>query len=198
MKSAVTLILLAFVAASVLYLALGERGSSESARVGTLPTKSAAPEFHRTAIDDDAQERTEERVGEMPPTLEASDADSVANLASASEARTVIVYYFHRTQRCKTCLAMQEYAADALKDGLTDALDSGALQWRVENVEQPANEHFVGEYDLYASALVMAEMEGSTVRRSKKLEEIWDLVGDEWKFKEFVRDEALAYLDGAP
>ena len=54
------------------------------------------------------------------------------------------------------------------------------------------------EHDLYASALVMVEMEGSEVKRSKNLEQIWDLVGDETKFKTYVRDEALAYLEDTP
>jgi len=93
---------------------------------------------------------------------------------------------------------MEAYARAALEEGLSDALQSGELQFRSVNVEESANEHFVNEYELYTSALVMVEMEGTAVKRSKKLEQIWDLVGDERKFKTFVRDEALAYLEDAP
>ena len=118
--------------------------------------------------------------------------------AGARSNHKVVAYYFHRTQRCHTCLTMEAYAEQALKDGLSDALDSGELEWRAVNVEESEHEHFVKEYELYASALVMVETEGGQAQRWKKLEQIWDLVGDESEFKSFVRDEAQAYLEDTP
>lgn len=186
MKSATTLILLVFVAASVVYLVVGGSGgaegvTAEAIRPGPSPTATTGVPVEGAGM---------EPVATKPPAAETAEAET--------DGRHVVVYYFHRTQRCRTCLAMQAYTQQALEEGLEDVLESGALEWREVNVDQPGNEHFVNEYDLYASALVMVEEEGGRVLRSKKLEQIWQLARDEWKFKEFVRDEALAYLEDAP
>jgi hypothetical protein len=199
MKGIVTVILLAFVAVSVIYMAVGQRGEGNVA----APNVDVAP----TSVTEAAQDSTGAGA-EMQDVAEGVEVSATAaNIPGETAAktqepptvpRTVVAYYFHRTQRCTTCLTMEAYAEDALREGLPDAFESGELEWHAINVEEPKHEHFVKEYDLYASALVMAEMEGGEVKRSKNLERIWDLVGDESKFKVYVRDEALAYLEDAP
>lgn len=199
MKGLVTVILLVFVAVSVVYMTVGQRDEGSVAPTKAELAQASAPETAQSTADNDAEipEVTEHDEGT------ASAANSSSTTAAKSQelkkvSRTVVAYYFHRTQRCHTCLTMEAYAEDALRQGLPDALESGTLQWRAVNVEVPQHEHFVNEYNLYASALVMVEMEGNEVKRSKNLEQIWDLVGDGSKFKTYVRDEALAYLEDAP
>ena len=199
MKGIVTVTLLVFVVVSVAYMAVGQRGDGNVAATNAEVAETAAIEPTQNIADDDVgmldrAEHAESRAAAANPTSEAVAAPQAPTKAP----RRVIAYYFHRTQRCHTCLTMEAYARAALEEDLSDALQSGELQFRSVNVDEPANEHFVNEYELYTSALVMVEMEGTEVKRSKKLEQIWDLVGDEWKFKTFVRDEALAYLEDAP
>ena len=90
---------------------------------------------------------------------------------------------------------MEAYAEAGLRDGFPDAFESGELEWRAVNVEEPENEHFVEEYGLTASALVMVLLENDEQKQWKDLGRVWELVGDEWEFKEYVRDEAMAYLE---
>lgn len=199
MKGIVTVILLVFVAASVAYMAVGQRGEDNVAATKVEGAQVSAFENAQNRADDDSgmQEVAEHDEGDAAAAN--APRETVAKSQEPTKApRTVVAYYFHRTQRCKTCLRMEAYAEDALRGGLVDSFESGELDWRAVNVEEPQHEHFVKEYDLYASALVMVEMEGDGVGRFKNLERIWDLVGDESKFKAYVRDEALAYLEDAP
>ncbi len=106
----------------------------------------------------------------------------------------LVAYYFHRTQRCRTCLAMEAYAEDALRQGFADAFASGELEWHAVNVEESKHEHFVEEYELTASALVMVLLENGKRKEWKDLGRVWELVGDEQEFKGYVRDEATAYV----
>ena len=109
----------------------------------------------------------------------------------------LVAYYFHRTQRCQTCLAMEAYAAEALREGFSEAFESGELEWQAVNVEESQSEHFVEEYGLTASALVMVLFEDGEQKHWKNLERVWELVGDELQYKAYVEAEALAMLERA-
>ncbi len=222
MKSVTTIVLLVFVALTVVYLVVGGRGSASTAPNKTATSDVPPPmagsktsnesvltsegqAYGSPSADDsaagDSAAVTPVSVTKLPEAKQLETRHAKALVAQEEEAppgRKVIAYYFHRTQRCRTCLTMEAYAEQALKDGLSEELESGALEWRAVNVEESEHEHFVKEYELYASELVMVETEGGQVTRSKKLKQIWDLVGDEGKFKTFVRDEAQAYLEAIP
>ncbi|MCK4660318.1 MAG: hypothetical protein KAV82_12415 [Phycisphaerae bacterium] len=145
-RSIVTVVLLAFVGVSVVYLVIGESRS-----------ESAEPD---------------QQTGHK-----------------------LIAYYFHRTQRCRTCLTIEAYAEEALKEAFPQALKAGEFQWLAVNVEEPANEHFVEDYQFTSSALVLVYTQQGEQKQWRTLERAWELVGDELKFKAYVEAEALAFLE---
>jgi hypothetical protein len=108
----------------------------------------------------------------------------------------VIVYYFHGTYRCPTCRAIEQYAHEALEAGFPDALQSGALEWRAVNVEDPEHQHFIDDYQLSTKSLILVEMDGETQVRWKNLDQIWALVSNRNAFISYVQEETLAYLEG--
>jgi hypothetical protein len=185
-KNVISIVLLLFVAASVVYLIVGEsRSRSEPSQPNA--TASVAPATPEPA-EAGAPKAPEE-------SADAPEESAKAPEESVKPQHKLIAYYFHRTQRCPTCLKMEAYARDVLTEGLYDAFESGELEWRAVNVEEPQNEHFVMEYELSASALVMVSFENGEQKQWKDLERVWDLVSDEWAFKEYVRNEATAYLE---
>lgn len=110
-------------------------------------------------------------------------------------AHKLVAYYFHRQARCRTCLAMEAYAREALEGAFSDAMQSGELEWHAVNVDRPENEHFVRDYSLTSSALVLVDWAGDERREWRNLKNIWHLVGDERAFKAYVEAEARAYLE---
>jgi len=171
MKSLVTMILLLFVAVSVGYLVLGGPDS-----------KPAADGVSVNAPN-----------GSQPPAVPPSPSTAPA-AASEAQTPTLIAYYFHATQRCPTCLRMERYAREAIADAYSAELATGRVQWQSVNYDDPANEHFVQRYGLYASALILVPGEAGIPPGGQKLERIWDLVGDEAAFKTYVLDEAAKLL----
>lgn len=200
MKNLTTIVLLVFVAVTVVYLVIGNRGTAPNnpreAATADVSSPSGVPESSGQSADSDAAGYIEQdRTNDVPATGSETESKTKTDTLVGHK---VIAYYFHRTQRCHTCLTMETYAEQALKDAFPDALETGALEWRAVNVEEPKNEHFVKDYELYASALVIVDIENGQAKQSKELKQIWDLVGDEQKFKTFVRDEAQAYLEVVP
>jgi len=119
---------------------------------------------------------------------------STAGDSAATAASEVVLYYFHGTHRCKTCRSMEAFAQEALETKFKKQLETGALQWKVLNMEEPENEHFAKDFELVSSSLVLVEMSGGDVVRHEVLQEAWKLVRDEPSFIEYVQESVHKYL----
>lgn len=113
---------------------------------------------------------------------------------AAAEAGRV-VYYFHGNRRCTTCQRIEAYTATAVQSGFTRQLEDGRLAWRVVNVDEPANAHFVEDFELVTRSVVLAEFIDGECVRWRNLPDVWDLVGDEGAFIAYVQDETRAFLE---
>jgi len=101
----------------------------------------------------------------------------------------VLVYYFHGEVRCHTCRTIEAFSHHALEQAFAGALEDGSIEWHVINVEVPENEHFVETYQLFTSSLVIQKIRDGEPGDWKKLEKVWDLVGDENAFTRYVQSE---------
>jgi len=162
-KSVMSIVLLAFVAASIAYMVIHESLQAE-------------PEVSATAASGVVKA-------------------GAANTPAGAPAHKVVAYYFHGTNRCKTCLTIERYAEEALKERFNDALAEGELEFRSLNTEEPANEHFTSEFGLVTSSLVLVDLHDGSTREWVNLEKVWELVGDEAAFKEYVAEQAQSYLE---
>lgn len=106
----------------------------------------------------------------------------------------VIAYYFHGTFRCPTCRKLEQYSKETIEKDFKDALRSGKLEFKIVNVEEEGNEHFVNDYQLYTKALVLSFVRDGKEVKSKNLTRIWDLVGNKQKFSDYVRSEVADFL----
>jgi hypothetical protein len=117
--------------------------------------------------------------------------------AEDKPAAKVIAYYFHGTVRCPTCYKLEQYSKEAIESNFKDALASGKLEFKVVNVEDKRNEHFVNDYQLYTKSLVISLIENGKEVKSKNLTKIWDYVGNKQKFFEYVTSEINGFLKGS-
>jgi hypothetical protein len=164
-KTIVTIALLLFAGSSVAYLITTEVRSG----LMSPATDSDAPEVEETTAE----------------TLE----------STKSTASKVIVYYFHGTARCMTCRKFESYTLEALQDAFAAELSDGRLQWQMVNVEQPGNEHFVKDYQLYTKSIVIVKTEDGKQAGWKILKEIWELVRIKPAFVEYIQDEVRNCLE---
>jgi hypothetical protein len=109
-------------------------------------------------------------------------------------AHRVVAYYFHTTQRCASCRAIEAYSREAIERAFADQLKDGRLLWKVVNVEVKGNEHFVKDYRLYTKSVVLVNEVRGRPAEWKNLEKVWQLLHDKDKFLRYVQDETRAYL----
>lgn len=107
----------------------------------------------------------------------------------------VFVYYFHGNMRCPTCRKFEAYAHEALLKAFPDELKSEKLDWRLINIDEPSNEHFIQDYGITTRSLVVVNMKGKNQKEWKNLQKIWDLVKDKGDFIKYVQEETRDYLE---
>ncbi len=133
------------------------------------------------------------------PAIVTPCADGAAGTAGcapeAAEPRFV-AYYFHTTRRCRTCNTIQALAAETIQGGFAKEIEAGVLAWLPVNVEQPGNEHFVTDYQVTGSTLVLAERKDGEPLRHLRLDKTWDLFGDKPRFVEYVTTELDSLMSG--
>ena len=122
---------------------------------------------------------------------------SPAMAEEVSAGGTVTAYYFHGTFRCPTCQKLEEYAKEAIESNFKTDLASGKLSFRIVNVENKGNEHFVQDYQLYTKAVVLSLSKDGKEVRSKNLDKIWQLVRNREQYQSYVRAEVAAFLKEA-
>ena len=123
------------------------------------------------------------------PCLEQASSDSDTN------SPTVIAYYFHRTMRCYTCLAIEANAARVIEEDFSEQIAGGRLMWIPFNLDEPGGEEMEKEFDVSVSTLVLSKMKDSNHPKYKKLEKVWDLIGEPVKFDSYIQGEVSQFLN---
>jgi len=113
--------------------------------------------------------------------------------AGGTETRNV-AFYFHGSVRCPTCNAIERQSEEAIRAGFPAWLEEGTLAWEVVNFDEPANEHFVEDFQLSHQSVVLAEMEGGRAVRWKNLDRVWDLVHEPAEFEEYITSETAGFF----
>lgn len=108
----------------------------------------------------------------------------------------VTLYYLHATQRCRTCLSIEAQAESVVRGAFAAEVKAGALAFRSVDFQTKGNEHFVADFGLVASSLVLVEMKDGRTVRSKVLQDAWTHVRDEGRFQAWLKDEVVRFLEG--
>lgn len=117
--------------------------------------------------------------------LKKQKADSL-KAAKENEVK-LVAYYFHPTARCVTCRNIEAYAIEAIEKWKEE--NETPIVWKDLNIEDSVNGHYVNEYGLQFSSLVVAKFTGGKKTNWKNLEDTWKLVNDKNAFIKYVDSE---------
>ena len=102
-----------------------------------------------------------------------------------------VVYYFHATTRCATCRTIEAYAHETVASRFAADLEARRLEWQAVNVDEPANQHFIRDFQLYTRSVVIVDAKDP--KRFKVLDRVWQLVRDKPAFQRYVEQEIRAF-----
>lgn len=102
---------------------------------------------------------------------ERGGAQHVETPAPALAADTVAVTYFHGAKRCKTCMSIEAQTKAAVETAFASEIAEGRVLFRSVNIEEAANAHYVKDYGLTFSTVVVSRGD-----IHERLDNVWQLV----------------------
>lgn len=165
-KKIFTFILLLFVAGSVVYLIQNEITSADKATANLTKPSEATDTASNAA---------------PPPNDQTAQPRFVA-------------FYFHGNVRCPTCRAIETQSKEALEAAFPDKIELGVLEWKAVNTDEVWNAHYITDYNLQFSSLILAEIANGETLRWENLEKVWELVHDKESFMEYVQSSAVKFM----
>ena len=119
---------------------------------------------------------------------------SVTALAKAFDDK-LIVYYFHKTFRCPSCILLEELTHDAVKSGFSTDIKTGRIELKVVNLDEPGNAFFEDHYQLEFQSVVLSWVVNGQETRWKNLSRVWDYLHEEDKFFEYIQKEISLFIE---
>jgi len=104
------------------------------------------------------------------------------------------VYYFHHTMRCESCIRIENYSFKVLQKEFPGNLKDSSILWKVINVDDTENEHFIDDYKLETQALIISKQINGKEAKWKDLDAIWDHLNDYEKFCNYMKNEIKAFI----
>lgn len=122
-------------------------------------------------------------------------ANKAAVAAVNNDVSKVMIYNFHVTNRCASCIAIEEATTKTLKTYFETELKQGRVKRRIVNVDDEANQKIAEKYQAFGSGVFVT-------RIYKGKETTTDLTGDGFKFAknkeerfiEILKNKILEYL----
>jgi hypothetical protein len=111
-----------------------------------------------------------------------------------AEKPKVMLYYLHATGRCSRCIAMEKYSKEAVDMYFQSEVQSGALEFRTINFDEPENTHYVQDYQLVTKSLVITLVKGGKEQKYENLKGIWENAGNQEAFHRYVKTNVEKYL----
>jgi hypothetical protein len=115
---------------------------------------------------------------------------------SSSPADRVDVVYFHRTQRCSTCIYAEEGTRYTLETYFANELASGKVTFQSINVQDEANADIVEKYNnaSYLTLCINTVRDGTD--HIEVVTDIWLVIGNDEAFVEIVKSKVEKSLKG--
>ncbi len=118
----------------------------------------------------------------------------VSERPEVSEAQVQVTYYY-TNYRCPTCQKLEAYSRQAVEEGFAGDLEAKRVIFMTRNLDEPENSRYVEDYQLVTKSLILSLHRSGKEVKWKNLADIWKLVGDQEKFKEYVQRETTRFLE---
>ena len=122
-----------------------------------------------------------------------SSSDSTATLVQQDD-NVDVVYYFMTTQRCPSCMKIEAFTKEAVERNFARQLEGKKLLWKMVNVDEPQNIHFIQDYQLFTKSVVLVKMREGKQVNWKYLDQVWNLLGDKKVFQDYITSEVSTFI----
>lgn len=109
------------------------------------------------------------------------------------------VVLFRGSSYCPTCDVMERLTSGMFAShdsGIADDVRQGTLFFKTINFEIAGNEHYLTDYDLYTTTIVLIEQRDGRVKRWENLRDSWKKSENEQVYIKYLTDEIKKFQSG--
>lgn len=107
-----------------------------------------------------------------------------------AQAAPLVVYYFHGTMRCKTCNAIEALTQATVTKRYAKEMADGKLVFMSVNYDEAANEHFIKDFELSNSTVVVQH-----AGQHRRLDAVWELIRQPDQFGPYIEENINALME---
>lgn len=106
----------------------------------------------------------------------------------------VIAYYFHPTARCTSCINIENFSKEAVESVFKKENKAGKITFEPVNIEDSVNEHYIYDYNLTSSSLVLVLFKNNIQSEWLNLDKVWTYSNDKVQFINYVKPYIKQFL----
>jgi hypothetical protein len=130
----------------------------------------------------------------LPQSVLAADTAATEEKAEVKKpADRVVVMYFHRTQRCPTCLRMGSYSEEAVVEGFPQEIKDGTVEFHYVDFQDPKNAKLTKAYKISGPTLIVLKVVKDKAVAGENLTEIWTKNREKDVFLNYIQDNVRAF-----
>ena len=123
------------------------------------------------------------------PTTQPSFDDTVT-----PPAHQVVVFYFHRTERCPTCKRVGGMVEEAVAQMFPKELKSRSVEFWMVDFQDKRNAELAKSYHIQGPTLVLANVFDRQVKEWTPMPKIWQFVGKPDEMRSYIEEGVKHYL----
>lgn len=86
----------------------------------------------------------------------------------------LVAINFHGATRCRSCRMIGEQSRRVVEAGRRDGWLPADTEWQEIDFDEPSNQHWVNDYHLTSSTVVILRREAGQVVKWERLDGVWD------------------------
>lgn len=107
----------------------------------------------------------------------------------------VAMTYFRNRIRCVSCRKIETLTIETAEKDLADEMASKKLVFRVVDVDEPANNHYIKNYQLTTKAVIISLRVDGEEASWTDMEKIWDLLAEPEAFRAYLAEPVRKHLE---
>jgi hypothetical protein len=111
--------------------------------------------------------------------------------AASGPKKTVCVCFLNE-HPCESSRRLEAWTNDALEAAFPQDIQTGGLVFKSVNYDRPENAHFFKDYALPFQSIVLQD--GNNPKHWKRLDKLWEYIGDQKVFRDYVQDQTKTFL----
>lgn len=111
------------------------------------------------------------------------------NIYAQSTKTKLNVLYFHATQRCAGCIAIEDFTRTTLNNEFAKELKDSIIVFKSIDFLEPENEKYQEQYKFDVQTLILSRVDDDKEKKWLNLEMIWDYSDNYEKYREYLVSE---------